>query len=205
MKYRTGMANNVHLLCAYAIQWRIDILQTTYCTRRLMYTCSRPSKSVLKGIPIRNFPVRIQQWAHHNMRNPLKVNKKDTRTTSIIKNVYQRTPRCLINEGGRLLIFRFFCDPFPLPLPWSLLGPLRLLIFKECWGTKFFSVAKWVFAFIVYFSFNLEINDFFVICFLCNVRKLNSLFTYIYFVYWYVRYSFDYYLVLTSFTSCLFT
>ena len=31
------------------------------------------------------------------------------------------------------------------------------------------------------------------------------LFTKIYLVYWYVWYSFDYYLVLTSFTSCLFT
>ena len=48
MKYRTGMTNNVHRLCTYAIQWRIDILQAAYGTRRLMYTCSRLSKSVLK-------------------------------------------------------------------------------------------------------------------------------------------------------------
>ena len=37
----------------------------------------------------------------------------------------------------------------------------------------------------------------------CNIRKLIWLI--IYLVYWYVWYSFDYYLVLTSFTSCLLT
>ena len=41
MKYRTGMTNNVHGICAYTMQWRTDILRATYCTRKLMYTCSR--------------------------------------------------------------------------------------------------------------------------------------------------------------------
>ena len=45
------------------------------------------------------------------------------------------TLRCLINGWGTLINFSIF---FP---------PLRLLIFKEWWSTKFFSVAKWVFSF----------------------------------------------------------
>ena len=45
--------------------------------------------------------------------------------------------------GGRLLIFRIFSAPLPSR---RLLGHHSLLIFKEWWSSKFFSVAKWVFC-----------------------------------------------------------
>ena len=42
-------------------------------------------------------------------------------------------------------------------------------------------------------------------CFFAIFENLfDWLFTQIYLVYWYIWYSFDYYLVLTNFTSCLF-
>ena len=43
--------------------------------------------------------------------------------------------------------------------------PPGLLIFKEWWSTIFFSVAQWVSSFVLYFSFNLELRDFFVVYF----------------------------------------
>ena len=43
--------------------------------------------------------------------------------------------------------------------------PPGLLIFKEWWSTIFFSVAQWVSSFVLYFPFNLELRDFFVVYF----------------------------------------
>ena len=49
----------------------------------------------------------------------------------------QLTLRCLLNGGGRLIIFRFFSDP--PPVYW----------FSRNDGVQcFFSVAKWIFSFI---------------------------------------------------------
>ena len=75
------------------------------------------------------------------------------------------TLRCLIN-GGTFINFSIFFDP-----PEFIRTP-RLLISKEYWGTKFFSVGKWVFSFIEYFSFNLELRNFFVICFFVIFENL---------------------------------
>ena len=83
---------------------------------------------------------------------------------------YMCTLRCLINVGGRLLIFRFFTDS-----P-QLIRTLRLLVFKECWSTKYFSVAEWVFLVYGILFFQFRRTWLFYNVLFCNIWKFHWLF-----------------------------